>query len=310
VATTAGPSGNWSVTGLDVSGLNDGTITYKATATDAALNANEDSKTATKDTVAPAVAVTSVTDPINKANQTRVSARGTAEPGAKVSLAVSASGRSTASTVTADSSGAWKVVGINVSRLKDGTITFTATATDAVGNANKASKKAAKHTKTPVIAVTSFTDPVSRANQRRLSASGKASPKARITVVITDRASHASNTVTTTANSSGKWKVSGLNASRLNDGAITYRVTATDAFGNSATACKKATKNTKARAASVHAIRAASDGQAVASGRLTATIISGGRSAAAHDAAMKSLLDGRAPWHAAKSGDWSLSKLL
>ncbi len=43
--------GTWAITGIDVSGLDDGTITYNATATDAAGNSTTVMQTATKDSI-------------------------------------------------------------------------------------------------------------------------------------------------------------------------------------------------------------------------------------------------------------------
>ena len=50
--TVVGEDGTWSIAGIDVSSLADGTITFMATATDAEGNTAQGSRTSTKDTVA------------------------------------------------------------------------------------------------------------------------------------------------------------------------------------------------------------------------------------------------------------------
>ena len=76
--TTADGFGDWSFGPLDLSGLDDGTITYSVTATDSVGNTATDSKSATKDTVTT-VAITAFTDPVTAANQLNGSVSGTAE---------------------------------------------------------------------------------------------------------------------------------------------------------------------------------------------------------------------------------------
>ncbi|HET6876316.1 MAG TPA: Ig-like domain-containing protein [Jatrophihabitans sp.] len=136
----------WS-TAIDTTGLNQGTITYSAVATDAAGNASDAGLTAnTKDTVGPTVFVTTVTDPINNSNQTATSASGSVSDANATTVSVVASDgtNQTAAANATVSSGTWSVAGIDVSSLKNGQITYTATATDAAGNTSSASKPATK----------------------------------------------------------------------------------------------------------------------------------------------------------------------
>src|SRR5262249_44560140 len=124
--------GHWSVSGIDVSGLNDGTITFTATATDAAWEEPRDGKAAKKDR-ASAGDVSTVTDAVSEANQASTSASGTTDDNANVvKVTVSDAGNvHTVGPFTATvSSGSWSVSGMDVSSLNDGSITFTATATD------------------------------------------------------------------------------------------------------------------------------------------------------------------------------------
>ena len=64
-----------------------------------------------------------------------------------------------------------------------------------------------------------------------------------MSVLITDNASHTTTAATTTV-SGGTWSVSGIDASGLVDGTVTYAVTETDAVGNSNTVTQDQTKDT------------------------------------------------------------------
>src|SRR5207237_522765 len=134
-STTADGSGSWTISGKDVSSLSDGSnnVTYTVTATDGLGNTAFDSKTASKDTVAPSVTVDTAAN-INNANKNNGgAATGTNEAGATVSVKISDAGNAHfvgpfAATVSGTS---WSISGKDVSSLNDGTITYTATATDA-----------------------------------------------------------------------------------------------------------------------------------------------------------------------------------
>jgi cyclophilin family peptidyl-prolyl cis-trans isomerase len=242
--TIVGAGGTWSITGINVSSLNDGTITYTATASDVAGNTASDSKTALKDVVAPAVAISTVTSPINSGNAASTTIAGTGEAGATVSVIASNGANSTtAKVVQVDSSGNWSISGINVSSLGDGTITYTATASDAAGNTTTKTKTAPKDTVLPSVAITSATTSITSANVTGAKASGTGTAGATITVIVTD-GTHSTAAITTTVGSGGKWSVTGINASGLSDGTITYQVTASDASNNSATATETANKDT------------------------------------------------------------------
>src|SRR4029077_2127776 len=155
----------------DVSTLNDGTITYTATATDAAANTTTDSMTAFKDTVI-AVAVTAVTDAVNQGNESTTSASGTTDNDTNtVSVKVSDGSTNLGPFAATVASGAWSVSGIDVSTLNDGTITYTATASDAAGNSTSDAKTAVKDTAIAV-SITTVTDAVNQGNQTSAAASG------------------------------------------------------------------------------------------------------------------------------------------
>ncbi len=242
--TTVASDGTWSISGINVSALTDGTITFNVTATDSEDNTATASKTATKDTVAPSVAVTTVTDPINADNDSSTSASGTGEVGATITI-FATDGTNTTSqyTTTVASGGTWSITGINVSQLSDGTVTFNVTATDAAGNSATSSKTASKDTVAPAVAVTSVTDPVTIANHHETEASGTGEVGATISLVVTDGTNTTSDYTTTVA-SDGTWSITGIDTASLADGTITYTATASDTAGNTATSSLTSTKAT------------------------------------------------------------------
>jgi hypothetical protein len=131
---------------INLSSLSDGTITVAAVSTDVAGNVSTAvTATPTKDVAAPAIAVTSVTSPVTIGNQSNVQASGTTEAGATVSVTVTDTGGHSSPTVAATVTGTtWSATGIDTSQLVHGTITYTATATDAAGNTATGSKTASK----------------------------------------------------------------------------------------------------------------------------------------------------------------------
>jgi cyclophilin family peptidyl-prolyl cis-trans isomerase len=196
-------------------------------------------------TVGSLVSVTSATSLIGTPNETAAEISGTGEIGATISVFASdGTHQTTAQTTTVDLDGNWSITGINVTALKDGQITYSATATDSRGNTATATKAATKDTVAPTVSITSVTSAITSANETNTSASGKGTVGATISIVATDNNSHSTTAQTTTVGSDGKWTIGGINVAGLNDGTITYTVTASDAANNTATTSKTASKNT------------------------------------------------------------------
>src|SRR5262249_7296543 len=140
---------------------------------------------ATKDTIAPAVAITALPSQIITSNQANVSVSGTGEVGAKITVVAGDGSKTVTSTqVMVGADGTWSVSGLNVPSLKDGTINFTATATDTAGNSANGQASATKDTVVPTVSLLKFSSPVSSANAHNASASGTGEVGATISVVV------------------------------------------------------------------------------------------------------------------------------
>ncbi|MEC4091728.1 Ig-like domain-containing protein [Pseudoalteromonas rubra] len=249
---TADSSGNWTLSGseLDVSGLNNGTLTVSATQTDTAGNTSTAAtQTITLDNAAPS-AVT-ITTPIetdgivNAAEDNDVLIAGSgAESGNNVTVTITDNNSTVSRTVTADSSGNWTLSGseLDVSGLNNGTLTVSATQTDTAGNTSTAATQSITLDNAAPSAVT-ITTPIetdgivnaAEDNDVLIAGSGAESGNS-VTVTITDNNSTVSRTVT--ADSSGNWTLSGseLDVSGLNNGTLTVSATQTDTAGNTSTA--------------------------------------------------------------------------
>ena len=239
-ATTTVSGGSWSISGIDASGLTDGTVTYAASETDAAGNTITITQNETKFTVAPLAAFTS-TPSVNIANVNSLAVSGTGDNGDSISVVITdTASHSITTTTTTVSGGTWSVSGIDASTLADGTVTYSVTETDAVGNTTTISQSVAKITVAPTEAFTS-TPNVIIANAGSVTVTGTGNGDT-ISVTITDGST---TTLAATATvSGGSWSVSGINASGLSDGTVTYSATETDAVGNTTTITQNETKDT------------------------------------------------------------------
>ncbi|KTF15491.1 Ig-like domain-containing protein, partial [Pseudoalteromonas sp. H105] len=242
--TTADSSGNWTLSGneLDISALNNGTLTVSATQADSAGNTS----TATTTTISldnQAPNALTITTPIetdgvvNAAEDGDVSIQGGgAESGATVTVSIDG----VTKTTTADSSGNWTLSGneLDISALNNGTLTVSATQADSAGNTSTATTTTISLDNQAPNALT-ITTPIegdgkvnaSEDNDVLVQGSG-AESGATVTVSIDGV------TKTTTADSSGNWTLSGneLDISALNNGTLTVSVTQADSAGNTSTA--------------------------------------------------------------------------
>ena len=201
-------------------------------------------RTLTVDTTPPAAPTITPLPTVNQSNVTSVSVSGTAEPGSHVHLTVADGAtppNSVAASATADGSGHWSTSPLDLSGLHDGTITASATATDAAGNTSVASsgQTATKDTVPPAVSITS-TQTANILNQHvTVQGSTDGTP---VSVVASDGAGHHTAPVAATV-SGTSWSAT-VDVSGLDDGTITYTGTATDSAGNTSVASKADTKDT------------------------------------------------------------------
>ena len=131
-------AGTITVTGLNLSGLNEGGVTISAISTDLAGNVSTaGTATVTKDTVAPGVPTANYTDN-NNANADQVS--GTAEANASITVTKTAPAPTATYSTTASGAGAYSVLVAAVAGKPNPptAVTYTITATDAAGNTSGA----------------------------------------------------------------------------------------------------------------------------------------------------------------------------
>ncbi|WP_415409652.1 FG-GAP-like repeat-containing protein [Synechococcus sp. A10-1-5-9] len=295
-------SNSYSVTGLDLSSLNDGTLTIKADVSDLAGNAaTQATDTTTKDTTSPtiSVAINDGSDGVlNAAEDGSVTIDGTTsgvEDGQTVSISIT-DGTNTVNTSATVNSNSYSVTGLDLSSLNDGTLTIKADVSDLAGNAaTQATDTTTKDTTSPTIsvAINDGSDGVlNAAEDGSVTIDGTTSgaeDDQSVSISITD----GTNTVNTSATvNSNSYSVTGLDLSSLNDGTLTIKADVSDLAGNAATqATDTTTKDTTSPTISV-AINDGSDGflNAAEDGSVT---ISGTTSGAEDDQSVSiSITDG------------------
>ncbi len=228
-ATTNG-SGNWTVSALNLTSLVDGTgnINYNVTSTDPVTLIAIPGATVTgsKLTVAPTPPVITQPPTISLGNQGSFSVSGTAQANTTINLSVT-DGATTVTGTAPTSGGVWTVSNLNLIALQNGSILFSATATDVAGNVSTTGF--AFGTKDTVSAAPTITPPgdISPAFEFSFSVSGSsAANTANISLTITD-GSTTDNAPLVSSDNFGNWIVTGLDVSMLHDGVnnITYSAT-------------------------------------------------------------------------------------
>ncbi|WP_421906331.1 Ig-like domain-containing protein [Mameliella sp.] len=227
------------VTGLDLSGLSDGTLTLTVALTDPAGNTGPDATDeALKDATAPelTIDIPLTTDGvINAAEAGALAVTGTSTglaDGTPVAVTVGDGSATVTGTATV-SAGTWTVT-LDLSGLADGPLSLTADASDAAGNpAPQATATATKDATAPAgYAVTFDQDPVNNTNQAAVGFTfAGAEVGATFTYVITSDGGGTDvtggGTIATATD-----QVTGLDLSGLNDGTLTLTVALTDPAGN------------------------------------------------------------------------------
>ena len=222
---------------VDTRDLGDGTLTISATATDGVGNlSNVATKTVTKDTGLPMTPTVAISPkPINNTNKGAITISGTTEAGASVAVSVAdsvAMSTPVTSSTTANGSGAYTVT-VNTdtpTTLADGTITVSVVATDAAGNNSiTGTATTTKDTGVPT-APTNLVVPA-YVTGTTVTITGDAEAASTINGTAKDAGNAHTQPFTATVDGMGHWTAT-VPVTALNDGTITYSVTATDASGN------------------------------------------------------------------------------
>ena len=242
--TVAAATATVNVTGLDLSSLDDGTLTVSAILIDPAGNAGAVvTGTATKDTDAPSLAIDSPLagdDVINAAEAAAVTVSGTSTglaDGAVVTVNATDTGVGLATGTATVAGGVW-TLSLDVTGLADGALNLTANASDAGGNpAPQATATATKDAVVPVVTIDgpiAVDDVVNGAEAASTVISGTSTDLldgAMVNVSVSDAAAGLVTGVATVTG--GAWSVS-LDLTSLADGALGLTADASDAAGNPA----------------------------------------------------------------------------
>ncbi|NGF48276.1 Ig-like domain-containing protein [Enterobacter hormaechei] len=239
--TTVSANGSWTlnVPAADLAGLTDGSVTVTAAVSDKAGNPASVDHTLTVDVTVPAVTIHTVAgdDVINVAehNQAQIisgSATGAAA-GDKVTVTI---GGQTYTTVL-DAAGNWSV-GVPasvISGLSDGSVTVTASVTDAAGNTGSGTHNVTVDTGLPSVSFNAISDDnVLNAVEKGqdLSVSGTSANLAEGTVV-TVTLNGKNYTATTAADGTWSLTVPAADLAGLGQASYTLNATATNGVGNS-----------------------------------------------------------------------------
>ncbi|AJQ93342.1 DUF4347 domain-containing protein [Gynuella sunshinyii] len=230
------------ITGIDLSGLSDGTLTISVVLTDPAGNAaTAVTDTATLDATVPSghsVSLDSSTYNATSATSASFTFAG-GEVGAGYSYSISSSGGGTNVTGSGTLSTATdQITGVDLSGLGDGTLTISVVVTDVAGNAATAvTDTATLDTTAPSGHSISFDDSAYSATEAGSASFTFASGEVGASYSYSISSSGGGTNVTGSGTlSSATDQISGLDLSGLGDGTLTVSVVLTDTAGNAATA--------------------------------------------------------------------------
>ncbi|MBJ3779763.1 Ig-like domain-containing protein [Enterobacter asburiae] len=239
-ATTAGADGSWTlnVPAADLAALGDGSVTVTASVSDKAGNPASADRTLTVDVTVPAVTINTVAgdDVINIAEHGQAQIISGTATGAAAGDKVTVTIDGQTYTTVLDAAGNWSVgVPANViSGLSDGTVTVTASVTDAAGNTGAGSHNVTVDTGLPSVAFNAISgDNVLNAVEKGqdLSVSGTSANLSEGTVV-TVTLNGKNYTATTAADGTWSLTVPAADLAGLGEANYTLNATATNGVGN------------------------------------------------------------------------------
>nr|WP_100135084.1 Ig-like domain-containing protein [Enterobacter hormaechei] len=239
--TTVSANGSWTLNApaADLAGLTDGSVTVTASVSDKAGNPASVDHTLTVDVTVPAVTIHTVAgdDVINVAehNQAQIVSGSATGAAAGDTVTVTIGGQSY--TTVLDAAGNWSVgVPANViSGLSDGSVTVTASVTDAAGNTGSGTHNVTVDTGLPSVSFNAISnDNVLNAVEKGqdLSVNGTSANLAEGTVV-TVTMNGKNYTATTAADGTWSLTVPAADLSGLGEASYTLSATATNGVGNS-----------------------------------------------------------------------------
>ncbi|WP_368766756.1 Ig-like domain-containing protein [Enterobacter hormaechei] len=239
--TTVSANGSWTlnVPAADLAGLTDGSVTVTASVSDKAGNPASVDHTLTVDVTVPAVTIHTVAgdDVINVAehNQAQIVSGSATGAAAGDTVTVTIGGQSY--TTVLDAAGNWSVgVPANViSGLSDGSVTVTASVTDAAGNTGSGTHNVTVDTGLPSVSFNAISDDNALNAVEKgqdLSVNGTSANLAEGTVV-TVTLNGKNYTATTAADGIWSLTVPAADLSGLGEASYTLSATATNGVGNS-----------------------------------------------------------------------------
>ncbi|WP_252973552.1 Ig-like domain-containing protein [Vibrio navarrensis] len=235
-------SASETVSGIDLSNLNDGTLTLSVIVTDSAGNsASAVTASSTLDTAAPTGHSVAFGDTLySNAEKTAASfGFSNAEVGASYSYTISSTNGGSSVTGTGTLTGASETVsGIDLSNLNDGTLTLSVIVTDSAGNsASAVTASSSLDTAAPTGHSVTFGDTLYSDAEKTAASFGFSNAEVGASYSYTISSNNGGNSVTGTGTvNSASETVSGIDLSNLNDGTLTLSVIVTDNAGNSASA--------------------------------------------------------------------------
>ena len=230
---SCGNSGRWSLL-VDISNLDDGSITITAGHSDLAGNAaNEEQAVVNKDTRFPTLAMDQPGNINFDTDQTSYPVTGScSEDTRPITLVITDAGGRTVEVSTTCTGSSWPA-SADTSTLQDGQITFAASYTDQAGNPASDTKNAQRDTQKPVVGI-GIANNIDPSNEGSYGLSGTCSEIGEaVTVTLTDADSNSeSPDPSPTCAAGGTWAVSGLDVSGLGNGDITIVVSQRDTLQN------------------------------------------------------------------------------
>ena len=219
---------------MDISNLDDGSITITAGHSDLAGNAaNEEQAVVNKDTGFPTLAMDQPGNINFDTDQTSYPVTGScSEDTRPITLVITDAGGRTVEVSTTCTGSSWPA-SADTSTLQDGEITFTASYTDQAGNPASDTKEAQRDTQKPVVVI-GIANNIDPSNEGSYGLSGTCTEIAEaVTVTLTDVNNNSkSPDPSPTCAAGGTWAVSGFDVSSFSNGDITIVVSQRDTLQN------------------------------------------------------------------------------